>query len=57
MTIFKDDYEMFHRARIEFRRSIESHADVREQAKVNELLFQYEETRRTMLQKIVQGNL
>ena len=53
MTIFKDDYEMFHRARIEFRRSIESHADVREQAKVNELLFQYEETRRTMLQKIV----
>ena len=24
MTIFKDDYEMFHRARIEFRRSIEA---------------------------------
>ena len=23
MTVFKDDFEMFHRARIEFRRSIE----------------------------------
>ena len=49
MTIFKDDYEMFHRARIEFRRSIESQAEERDLAKVNELLFQYEETRRTLL--------
>ena len=57
MTVFKDDYEMFHRARIEFRRSIESHADERDPAKVNELLFQYEETRRTLLSKIVQGTL
>ena len=39
MTIFKDDYEMFHRARIEFRRSIEAQAGERELAKVNELLF------------------
>ena len=57
MTIFKDDFEMFHRARIEFRRSIESQKDERELAKVNDLLFQYEETRRTLLQKVVQGNL
>ena len=57
MTVFRDDYEMFHRARIEFRRSVEEHAEERDQAKVNELLFQYEETRRTLLSKIVQGNL
>ena len=56
MTVFKDDYEMFHRARIEFRHSIEADKEERELAKVNELLFQYEETRRTLLQKIVQGN-
>ena len=49
MTVFKDDFEMFHRARIEFRKSIESTKEERELAKVNELLFQYEETRRTML--------
>ena len=49
MTIFANDYEMFHRARIEFRRSIEDHRDERDLAKVNELLFQYEETRRTLL--------
>lgn len=57
MTVFKDDYEMFHRARIEFRRSIESTAEERDLAKVNDLLFQYEETRRTLLQKVVQGNI
>ena len=55
MVVFKNDHEMFHRARIEFRRSVESQAEEREFAKVNELLFQYEETRRTLLQKIVQG--
>ena len=49
MTIFKDDYEMFHRARIEFRKSIEDTKEERELTKVNELLFQYEETRRTLL--------
>lgn len=35
MTVFKDDYEMFHRARIEFRRSIEDTKEERELAKVN----------------------
>lgn len=53
MTVFKNDYEMFHRARMEFRRSIESQKDERDLAKVNELLFQYEETRRTLLTKVV----
>jgi len=53
MTVFKNDFEMFHRARIEFRRSIESTKDERDLAKINELLFQYEETRRTLLTKVV----
>ena len=48
---------MFHRARIELRRSIEIHKDEQDEAKVNELLFQYEETRRVLLQNVVQGNL
>ena len=39
MTVFKNDYEMFHRARIEFRKSIESQSEERDLAKVNELLF------------------
>ena len=39
MTVFKNDFEMFHRARIEFRRSIEETKEERELAKVNELLF------------------
>jgi len=39
MVVFKNDYEMFHRARIELRRSIESQKEERDLHKVNELLF------------------
>ena len=38
-TIFKGDFEMFHRSRIELRRSIEAHKDEKDAQKVNELLF------------------
>ena len=38
-TVFENDPEMFHRTRIEIRRSIEEHKEEREHAKVNELLF------------------
>jgi len=55
--VFEGDFEMFHRARIEFRRSIEDQKEERDLAKVNELLFQYEETRRILLKSVVQGNL
>ena len=48
---------MFHKARIEMRKSIEQQRDIKDPAKVNELLFQYEETRRILLQGVVQGNL
>ena len=52
-TVFQGDYQMFHRARIEMRRSIESQKEERDAAKVAELLFQYEETRRVLLQSVV----
>ena len=39
MVVFKNDFEMFHRARIEVRRSIEATAQERDLQKVNELLF------------------
>ena len=55
--VFQGDYEMFPRARIEMRGSIEASKDERDPAKVAELLFQYEETRRILLQNVVQGNL
>jgi hypothetical protein len=57
MVVFKNDFEMFHRARIELRRSIEASKGERELSKVNELLFQYEEARRVLAEKVVQGNL
>ena len=55
--VFHNDHEMFHRARIEFRRSIIEHKDERRAANINKLLFQYEETRLMLLQKVVQGNI
>ena len=57
MVVFKNDYDMFHRARIEVRRSIEINKQERDPAKVNEFLFQSEEARRVLLEKVVQGNL
>ena len=57
MRVFEGDYEMFHRARIEVRASIESHRDERDPSKINELLFQYEESRRILLKNVYQGNL
>jgi hypothetical protein len=47
--VFEGDYEMFHRSRLEMRRSIEATKDLRDSQKVAELLFQYEETRRILL--------
>ena len=47
--VFKGDYEMFHRCRLEIRKSIQSQKDETDPAKINELLFQYEETRRILL--------
>ncbi len=55
-VVFAGDFEMFHRCRLEIRRSIESQSEERDPAKINELLFQYEETRRILLQNVVQGN-
>jgi hypothetical protein len=37
--VFAGDYEMFHRARIEMRKSIEASKDIEDQQKVAELLF------------------
>ena len=53
MVVFKGDPDMFHRCRIEIRRSIQGQADERDPAKINEFLFQYEETRRILLQNVV----
>jgi complex III assembly factor LYRM7 len=39
MVVFKGDPEMFHRCRIEIRRSIIDTKDERDPIKVNELLF------------------
>lgn len=47
--VFKGDFEMFHRCRLEVRRSIDSQREERDPAKINEMLFQYEETRRILL--------
>lgn len=48
---------MFHVARIEVRKSIEINKDERDLAKINEFLFQYEEARRVLAEKVIQGNL
>lgn len=57
MDVFDGDYEMFHRARIEVRQSIESQKDLTSTSEVNELLFQYEESRRILLKSVYQGKL
>ena len=49
MLVFRNDPEMFHRCRIEIRKSILSFKDERDPQKINEQLFQYEETRRMLL--------
>ena len=48
-VVFAGDFEMFHKCRLEIRRSIILTKDERDVAKINELLFQYEETRRILL--------
>lgn len=57
MRVFDGDFEMFHRARIEVRRSIEDQKDLRNVSEINELLFQYEESRRILLKNVYQGKL
>ena len=37
--VFKGDFEMFHRCRIEVRRSIMDQSQERDPAKINEYLF------------------
>ncbi|CDW83352.1 UNKNOWN [Stylonychia lemnae] len=44
------------KCRIQIRRSILDQREETDPAKVNELLFQFEETRRMLLQQVVQGN-
>ncbi len=39
MVVFKGDYEMFHRCRMEIRNSIIQHKDETDPAKINEILF------------------
>jgi predicted transposase YdaD len=39
MVVFEGDFEMFHRARIELRQSIVKERDLRDQHKINDLLF------------------
>eukprot|EP00347_Sterkiella_histriomuscorum_P001580 403371482 len=56
MVVFKGDPEMFHRCRMEIRKSIVDQKDETDPSKVHELLFQYEETRRILMQNVVQGN-
>lgn len=57
MVVFKQDPEMFHRCRIEVRRAIEDSSAETDPLKVNEQLYQFEETRRILLQNVVQGNI
>ena len=38
-VVFKGDFDMFHRCRIEIRRSIQDTSEERDPAKINELLF------------------
>lgn len=52
--VFAGDFEMFHKCRIEIRKSIVDAKDETDPAKINELLFQYEETRRILMQNVVQ---
>jgi hypothetical protein len=52
MRVFDGDYEMFHKARIEVRQSIETQKDMRSVSEVNETLFQYEESRRLLLKSV-----
>ncbi len=54
MVVFKGDFEMFHRCRMEVRRSILESKDETDPVKINEMLFQFEETRRILLQSVVQ---
>ena len=39
MDVFDGDYEMFHRARLEVRQSIEERKTVTDPKEINELLF------------------
>ena len=53
MVVFDNDYEMFHRTRIEIRRAIEEHKEETDPMAVNELLFKFEETRRALLTGVI----
>ena len=39
MIVFKGDYQMFHKCRLEIRKSIEIHKSENDPVKINELLF------------------
>ena len=52
MRVFDGDFEMFHRARIEVRQSIQAQSELRDVTEVNEQLFQYEESRRILLKSV-----
>lgn len=54
MTVFKGDYEMFHRSRMAIRGEILKYKDETDQVKINKLLFGFEEGRRALLSGIMQ---
>ena len=54
MVIFDNDYEMFHRSRIEVRKSIQENLYEEDKVKANEVLFQLEEGRRALLKNVMQ---
>ncbi len=57
MVVFDNDYEMFHRSRIEVRKSVEEYMYEEDKVKANEVLFQLEEGRLALLRNVMQGNL
>ena len=56
-VVFRGDYEMFHKSRLEIKRSIQSFATETDPLKVNKLIFDFEEGRRALENQIMQGNL
>mmetsp|Transcript_27736 Transcript_27736/g.24535 ORF Transcript_27736/g.24535 Transcript_27736/m.24535 type:complete len:136 (-) Transcript_27736:26-433(-) len=57
MRVFKGDYEMFHRSRIEFRKNILEYKDITTKKELNKVIFGFEEGRRMLLKNIMQGDL
>jgi complex III assembly factor LYRM7 len=57
MKTFTGDYNMFHQTRIEARRKIREHADLRDPVEIQEKIFFGEEVRDFLEVNVMQGNL